>query len=151
MKLNLGCGPDIREGWLNADIRRVKNVDVVHDARSLPYPDESMDYILASDLIEHFPKKETESLLQEWKRVLKKGGGLEIRTPDLNYLAQEYIKRKDGVFASYHLFGAQDYPYNFHYVVFDIKSLTALCEHMGFQNISSTQERTNFRLKMEKH
>lgn len=79
-RLNLGCGHDIREGWINLDISPIEGVDVVHDINNLPLPfdNESMDYILCQDIFEHI---EYIPLLEELHRILKPGGIVEIRVP----------------------------------------------------------------------
>lgn len=79
-RLNLGCGHDIREGWINLDISPVEGVDVVHDIKDLPLPfaDNSMDYILCQDVLEHI---EYLPLLEDIYRMLKPGGIVEIRVP----------------------------------------------------------------------
>ncbi|OVE82309.1 hypothetical protein BVY04_01315 [bacterium M21] len=79
-KLNLGCGTDIRAGWVNLDKASIDGVDVVHDLDSgkLPFSDESFDLILCNDVIEHidyFP------VLSECHRVLSSGGRLVIEVP----------------------------------------------------------------------
>jgi predicted SAM-dependent methyltransferase len=54
MKLNLGCGSDYRQGYINVD--RVSGVaDVVHDLNVFPYPwsDNSVDEIVARHILEH--------------------------------------------------------------------------------------------------
>ena len=30
-RLNLGCGPDYRKGWVNVDIRKDIKADIVHN------------------------------------------------------------------------------------------------------------------------
>jgi SAM-dependent methyltransferase len=86
VKLNLGSGSDIRPGWLNVDLRPVG--DVVGTAVALPFADCSVDYLLARDLLEHFPHDETAPALLEWHRVLRPGGWLEVRVPNMLYLSQ---------------------------------------------------------------
>ena len=153
--LNLGCGSDIKKQWMgcpciNVDIRQLEGVDEIWDVRILPIEDNMIDYILASDIIEHFPISETPKLLGEWARVLIPGGILEIRTPSLKYLAEDYLKRKDAKFTSYHLFGGQDYSENYHYVIFDREWLSRLCKSVGLEEIEYNDERTNFRMKLRK-
>ena len=53
---------------------------VVADAENLPFPPEFFDRIYASHVIEHL--KDPESFLREAYRVLKKGGFLEVWTPN---------------------------------------------------------------------
>ncbi len=79
-KLNLGCGYDIKPGWINLDSAKLPDVDVVHDIESFPWPfeNESIDYISAHQLIEHV---EYIPVLREAHRVLRKGGIFEIAVP----------------------------------------------------------------------
>ncbi len=84
-KLNLGCGYDTREGWVNLDIAQIEGVDVIHDLNQLPLPfsENEFDYVLCSDILEHmhdYPR-----LLGEVHRVLKSGGTVEIRVPHYTY------------------------------------------------------------------
>jgi SAM-dependent methyltransferase len=52
---------------------------VVGDALKLPYPDESFDCVIASEILEHIPDDET--LIAELVRVLKIGGTLAVTVP----------------------------------------------------------------------
>ena len=54
-KLNLGCGNDIRDGWINLDSAKLPGVNIVHDLEDLPLPfgDENFDYVLCQDVLEH--------------------------------------------------------------------------------------------------
>lgn len=153
--LNVGCGSDIRKKineypCINVDIRPLNGVDEIWDVRCLPIKDNTITHILASDIIEHFPTKETENILIEWARVLIPGGVLEIRTPDLDFIVEHYKKEKDAKFTSYHIFGGQDYETNFHYVIFDHMFLLSLCKKAGLIEVEYFQEKTNFRLKLRK-
>lgn len=86
MRVNLGCGPDVRPGYINADIRE-KVGDFTCDARELPWPDESVQELLAIDLLEHFPSSEIDAILREWRRVLHPKGTLILRVPNLAVLS----------------------------------------------------------------
>jgi ubiquinone/menaquinone biosynthesis C-methylase UbiE len=87
MRLNLGAGDDYREGFVNIDMRDDCGADLVCDARTLPYPDNSVEEILALDFLEHFSKFQTDALLAEWHRVLRPGGTLSVKMPNLHVLA----------------------------------------------------------------
>jgi SAM-dependent methyltransferase len=81
MKLNLGCGQDIRQGYVNLDIIKRDGVDVVHDLNSFPYPfaDDSFDEIYTSHVLEHVD--DVMRVLEELHRILAIGGTLIVKVP----------------------------------------------------------------------
>lgn len=139
--LNLGCGErtfkEYPEGYkcINVDGRdTLPNVDVVCDVTNLIFGFNYCDYILASDILEHFPIAKTKDLLKEWGRVLKTGGVLEIRCPNLKRICEFYVfGHHTAKFTSWLLYGGQDYPFNFHYVAFDGEWLTEILKECGFE------------------
>ena len=54
-KLNVGCGANIKTGWINMDCVELPGVDVVHDIENLPLPfeDEEFDEIRCDNILEH--------------------------------------------------------------------------------------------------
>ena len=80
-KLNLGCGEDRKEGYINLDWSPLTNPDVVHDLNVFPYPfaDNELDYIEASHVLEHLDKPFL--VMKEFHRVLKPGGTLHVKVP----------------------------------------------------------------------
>ncbi len=48
-------------------------------AERIPLPDESVDYIVANAILEHIPDEK--KAINEWKRILKKGGKLFVTVP----------------------------------------------------------------------
>jgi predicted SAM-dependent methyltransferase len=74
IKLNLGCGTDIREGWINIDSYERSNGTVNMDITKLTYENNYADEICARDVLEHVTHRKTMDVLREWYRVLKPGG-----------------------------------------------------------------------------
>lgn len=79
-RLNLGCGTDIRPGFVNVDSAALPGVDVVHDLRELPLPfaDTSFREVVCQDVLEHL---DYAPLLGEIHRVLRPGGRVVVRSP----------------------------------------------------------------------
>ena len=74
-KLHLGCGREIREGWVNLDMLDLPGVDVVRDVlRGLPFNDETFEFIFSSNVLEHIPQSESIWIMNEIWRVTKFGG-----------------------------------------------------------------------------
>ncbi len=83
MKLNLGCGGDIRDGFVNHDLRQHSpRVDVAHDLNDLPWPwdDESCELIVAKAVLEHLRLTLLESVGECW-RILQPAGRLWMKIP----------------------------------------------------------------------
>jgi len=82
IKLNLGCGYNKVNGFINIDNRGVVNPDLVCDVlKGLPYEDSSVDEVRAYDFLEHIPIGKTVQVITEIWRVLKHGGRFDSFTP----------------------------------------------------------------------
>jgi SAM-dependent methyltransferase len=116
MKLNLGCGAQVVEGWKNVDFAlgarlakipplrwanhrfHLTNLEwdervVIHDlTKHFPWPDSSADVIYSSHTLEHFSKEQGRAFLGECHRVLKRNGVLRIVVPDLRAMVTEYVE-----------------------------------------------------------
>lgn len=88
MRLNLGCGDDIREGYTNVDFRQTHPSVLIADLSKFPwpFPDESAEEILMLDFLEHFPYSQTTQIILECHRVLGPDGKVTIQVPDADHL-----------------------------------------------------------------
>ena len=117
-RLNLGCGYDKREGYLNVDFMEFHEPDLVADVRRLSMlPSDRYVEIIAIDCLEHLPRPETDLSLQEWARLLAPAGVLRIRTSNVLGLARllaasTSVDTHRVLIQS--LFGTQAYPGDFH-------------------------------------
>lgn len=167
MRLNLGCGGDIRPGYVNVDFRQLTGVDQVVDLSVFPWPyqDSSVDEILMLDFLEHFPYRQTERILLECFRIMADDGTVVIQVPAGEQLARAFIGcgeyfcnscghdmllRKGGpnshfcpkcqqtadeisAAAMRRMYGGQDFPGNFHHVLFTRDSLEYACREAGLE------------------
>lgn len=117
LKLNLGAGPNPLPGYENWDR------STGQEAFPLDLPDESVDEVRASHLLEHFSHLEVMGVLQEWARVLKPGGLLKVAVPNFEWIIDQY--RADPTTPDLHkfLFGAHTDENDFHHCPFDAATL----------------------------
>jgi len=81
LRLNLGCGSDIRPGYCNVDVSAHAGVDVVHDLNVYPWPwsVNSVDEILAIDVAEHLT--DFIGFCNEAHNVLRDGCDMTLQVP----------------------------------------------------------------------
>ena len=143
VRLNLCYGLDVREGYINVDVRRTRpDVYVLDLERDLlkPFADGSAEEIIAKDCIEHISWRRIEDLLKDVHRVLKCDGRLYIQVPDLEAIARKVILDPSYCYGdlcgwkaiSFWVYGGQDYPENTHKAGFTIPTLRRLLESLGF-------------------
>lgn len=79
LRLNLGCADHILPNWVNVDLAPGPGVTVVDLRERWPWADNSVQEILAADVIEHLPDK-IHTMNEMW-RVLANGYRAEIVVP----------------------------------------------------------------------
>ncbi len=92
--LNVGSGTSERYSFQNnaseyvrMDIAPGPNIDVVGRAEEIPFPDDSFDTVVSTQVFEHVENPELAAA--EVIRVLAKGGRLLITVPQWNELHEE--------------------------------------------------------------
>jgi predicted SAM-dependent methyltransferase len=86
ININYACGTVKRKStdnelWINIDINIAVRPDIVCNVLKLPFKNESVDYILAEHILEHFDSEQIVIAMNEIHRVLKEGGILEVEAP----------------------------------------------------------------------
>jgi len=116
MKLNLGCGSQLADGWINVDYalgarvmivpfaRRVNrklklfNLDwdktiYIHDlTKRFPWADSTASVVYSSHTLEHFDREDGRTFIEECHRVLRANGIIRIVVPDLRHVVDEYLE-----------------------------------------------------------
>lgn len=139
MKLNLGCHNSIRPGYINIDKDKYEGVDVVCDVSKLPFPDNHVNEVYASNVLEHFPHTKTLEVLKEWHRVMAPGSVLKISVPDFDRAIEVYQKKGLCDWIVNLLWGDQIYDGAFHYCAFNEPRLRDLLKKAGFEDISRVE------------
>jgi predicted SAM-dependent methyltransferase len=83
-KLNVGCGRNVREGWINLDSYPLPGVDIAADLENcattpLPLESDSVNEFLLSHVLEHI--RNVLPMMQELHRVAMPGATMVVRTP----------------------------------------------------------------------
>lgn len=112
LKLDLGAGPISPDGFV--PLGRQHNAEIY----PLPYPDNSVEEIRASHVLEHFPHAQVQAVIDEWVRALKPGGNLKIAVPDFGKIAEGYLAGKKQPTESF-LMGGQVDTADYHRSLFD--------------------------------
>lgn len=100
MKINLGCGNRLLEGYINIDIyapsHKTKEQFLQADALEIDsyFLADSVDEVYSSHFFEHLTHFEVTDLLYRIFNILKPGGKLIIRVPDFIGLITDYAKRQ---------------------------------------------------------
>jgi len=139
VKLHLGSGSRYLKGYLHVDIADYEHIDIKSSVDKLStIDDDTVDEIYASHVLEYYDRHEVESVLNEWKRVLKKDGVLRIAVPNFETLIEVYQETDEIEKILGPLYGKwnlTDGSFIYHKTVYDKKSLTELLERIGFFDI----------------
>jgi hypothetical protein len=160
VKLNLGCGRDVKQGYVNVDINDGPGITKV-DLSKFPWPwaDGCASEVLMYDFLEHFPYVDTKVILRELRRILSSSGKAEIQVPDFEQCALamlgdygflcnscgNYITLGKGdcdqcgqkfhaiaEAAMNRLYGGQNYVGNWHFTAFTETTLRKKLKDAGF-------------------
>ena len=92
IRLEIGAGPERKLlGWTTADM--CEGCDLVLDlAKPLPFPDNSVERIYSSHVLEHFYFRDLLKLLAECRRVLKPSGVFSASVPNARIYIEAYAR-----------------------------------------------------------
>ena len=165
--LNLGCGENIIDGYINADFFRIKfwkhsakEIQWGLDLRySLNCENDVFDGIHTEHTIEHLYPDQAKNLLSELHRVLRKDCLIRVTVPDIEKYANYYIGNEEdidvGEFNKRYQSRCsairnitQNY---FHLSTWDFDELKTCMEEAGFRNVNkmSVNQSNDEKLKID--
>lgn len=154
VKIHLGCGPRVFNGWINTDSNdRYPGILYVNLLRKLPFPDNFAQYVFSEHGYEHLSYKEGSLLLHETYRVLRPSGVFRLAVPDFDFFIGLYTDREK------HAAFIQKYCRSFkqegppganaiinsvfmehgHRYMYDFQELKDQLEVAGFQNVKKME------------
>lgn len=96
VKLHLGCGLRILDGWVNSDsrIRRTGEILYINLLKRIPFPDASVEFVFSEHVHEHLSYEDGLRLLREVYRIISPSGVLRLALPDLALIIRLYTDPK---------------------------------------------------------
>ncbi len=143
-KLNLGCGSNKIEGFINIDIEPSTKPDLVCNfiTDKLPYKDNSIDEVVLYHTIEHISKRYHNKILLEIWRVLNPKGLFYLSYPEFTKCYKNWIINYKGKreFWEATIYGRQLYPSDFHVCIMHTNSFKEVLIDCGFNKIIEAPE-----------
>jgi predicted SAM-dependent methyltransferase len=142
MRLHIG-GEKIKEGWKILNIQKMPGVDFIGDITDLSqFDNESLEEVYASHVLEHVGINKIASTFNGIYRVLKKGGKFYISVPNLDTLAQLFVKvteGKDKQAIMMMIYGGQTDSHDFHYIGYWPIFLFAILKNAKFKKYEQVE------------
>jgi predicted SAM-dependent methyltransferase len=156
VKLNIGCGPAIKPGWLNVDIDpRLEGAIYMDATQPMMLRDASVDFAYCEHMIEHVTLDDAIAMLRELHRVLKPSGMLRIATPEMDKIVglknggldarqEDYVRLSNTQFGSeFERSSPQNSCYAInrtfhewgHQFIYDRATLVSVLSHTGFHDV----------------
>ncbi len=145
MRLNLGCGPLYRQGFINVDAFDVSVADLRCGLTSLPFADESFERVECMHAIEHLGYIQAIAALSECFRVMKQSAVLVLETPDIEasfrkFLGDRSMESRSSLLTW--IFG-HDTPGQRHRMLYPERLLRIMLKEAGFAGIRFQGPRTH--------
>jgi predicted SAM-dependent methyltransferase len=144
MKLNLGCGKNKLPDYINIDVEKSVEPDLVCNfaIEKLPYEDNTIEKVCFFHTIEHIPEKFHYEMFEEIHRVLIPEGELIMSYPEFTKCALNYINNHLGQkdFWRATIYGRQLYPSDFHVTLMDTPDFIESLKEWGFKVVIATTE-----------
>lgn len=160
IKINYGCGRRVQNGFYNIDAQHNPKAprppELLHALEfdeegnlleQTPLEDGFAEELYCFHLIEHFYRWQANSVINEFKRLLKPNGLLVLELPNIELACRNLLKGMDDQMSMWPLYGDWGHkdPYMMHKHGYTPKTITKLLEECGFKNIKMLPPQTHKR------
>lgn len=139
LRLNLGCGEEYLEGFINIDVASNVKCDVTCDIRTqpLPYSENSVDEVWVLHALEHCERKYWDHIFYNIRRVLRINGKLVLAYPEFGKCVTNFLENKSNLrgFWLHTIFGRQQYPSDYHVTAVHTPEMKEILASYGFYRI----------------
>lgn len=133
IRLDMGSGGRREGEWLGVDAY-IEDANVHADMWNVPFDDNSVDEIFTSHALEHVGKFYVPITLKEWFRILKPGGKVTVRVPDLEWCVNHWLRHKESIGWDLDvIFGNQNHDGEYHCTGFTEFTLRRYMTQAGFK------------------
>lgn len=111
------------------------------------YADNSIEEIIAIQILEHIPYSDNIEILKDWYRMLTPKGKLFVSVPDIEGNCKKFLESKtdkDKEFAIRLIYGTGKNKYFTHYVGYWKEKLIKILKNVGFKNIKDISPWVHF-------
>jgi len=151
LKLNIGCGTDKLDGFINIDNEPSVNPDIVLDIRT----DSILNYFLVDEIwmlhaLEHIELSLWDRIFYNFRAILKPSGKLVLSYPEFAECSKRFLEdaNSNRDFWRQTLYGRQLYPGDYHVVPMHSPEIQKILESYGFYRISYRAEQESFNTVM---
>jgi hypothetical protein len=153
LRVEIGGGPFPSPGYVHVDADRTsRHLEHVAPAWQLPFPDASVQELLAIHVLEHVHPTSIDRTLGEWRRIMAPGGYAEIHVPDAAMVFPAFLtstneKKWDLLIP---IFGMTGDPtarrkgvgvdLERHHVIYDFALLRQVLLRAGFERVEDVSE-----------
>jgi predicted SAM-dependent methyltransferase len=123
MKVHLGCGPELKSGWVNVDLDLHNTVPAItpdmapetvfinYDLRrgTLPLDSGSCSYIYSAHFFEHLEYPAGARLMRDCYRVLRPGGTFRAALPTFKAMLTAYLEGNEQYFEPFDILAVLPY------------------------------------------
>jgi hypothetical protein len=100
VRLNVGCGRHVLDGWVNADAVASKLAprppELLCDVSDIPLPAGSVRELMGIHIWEHLYRWQCDVVIAHWRRLMRPGALLVLEMPDLFKFCKNILEAKAG-------------------------------------------------------